>query len=89
MGDTLTTLTEGMPIPYGGDKVAHVDAELAAAFTAGDRLVVVQDTGALLHVPATEAAIAAEAVTAAVDAFAALGSVGDDSITAFYTAFAD
>lgn len=89
MGDTLTTLTEGMPIPYGGDQVTHVDADLAAAFTAGDRLVVVQDTGALLHVPGAEAAIAADAVTAATNAFAALGSVGDEAITAFYTAFAD
>ena len=89
MGDTLTSLTAGMPIPYGGDQVTHVDEELAMAFAAGDRLVVVQDTGALLHVPAAEAAIAAEAVTAASSAFAALGSVDDEVITAFYHAFAD
>ena len=89
MGDTLTSLTAGMPIPYGGDQVTHVDEELAMAFAAGDRLVVVQDTGALLHVPAAEAAIATEAVTAASSAFAALGSVDDEVITAFYHAFAD
>ena len=62
----------GQPIVFGGDRVATVDEALAAAFRAGDRLVVVQETGDLLHVPAAEHAAAGAAVDAAVAAFAAL-----------------
>lgn len=89
MSDVLESLTAGMPIPFGGNRVTHVPADLADAFESGDRLVVVQDTGALLHVPAAEAAIAADAVGAASAAFAALGNVADENITAFYEAFAE
>ena len=85
----LTSLTPGMPIPWGGDRITHVSDELAAAFTAGDRLVVVQDTGDLLHIPEAAWKTAAAAVDAATAAFAELRSVIDDSITAFYLAFAD
>ena len=88
MSDTLDSLVAGMPIPFGGNKVTHVSPELAEAFEAGDRLVIVQDTGALLHIPAGEAEIAEGAVGAAVDAFAQMGTVADESITAFYEAFA-
>jgi len=77
-----------MPILYGGDKVTHVPSELADAFAAGDRLIVVQDTGALLHVPADVWGIATDAVGAAAAAFGAMGTVTDDQITAFYDAFA-
>ena len=89
MVQTLDSLVAGMPIPFGGDKVTHVSVELADAFVAGDRMVIVQDTGALLHIPAAEAAIAEAAVSAAVNAFAEMGTVSDDAITAFYRAFAD
>ncbi len=85
----LTSLTPGMPIPWGGDRITHVTDELAAAFTTGDRLVVVQDTGDLLHIPEPAWKTAAAAVDAATAAFAELRSVTDDSITAFYLAFAD
>jgi glutamate-5-semialdehyde dehydrogenase len=85
----LTSLTPGMPIPWGGDRITHVSDELAAAFTAGDRLVVVQDTGDLLHIPEAVWKTAAEAVDSAATAFARLRSVSDESITAFYLAFAD
>ncbi len=88
MAELLQSLAAGMPIPFRGDRVTHVSAELAAAFAPGDRLVIVQDTGALLHVPANEAAIATAAVDAAVTAFAQMGTVSDDAITAFYEAFA-
>jgi glutamate-5-semialdehyde dehydrogenase len=88
MSDQLTQLTAGMQIPYGGDRVATVSEELAAAFEEGDRLVVVQTTGDLLHVPAADWAVAQAAVGAAADAFAAMGTVSDDQITAFYRAFA-
>ena len=56
--ERLTNLTAGMPIVYDGDKVTHVPAEIAESFVEGDRLVVVQATGDLLHVPAEVARIA-------------------------------
>lgn len=89
MNSVLTSLDPGMPIVYGGNKVTHVGDELAAAFVEGDRLVVVQDTGALLHIPAAEWDIATGAVGRAFDAFRKLGAVGDDAITTFYLAFAE
>jgi glutamate-5-semialdehyde dehydrogenase len=81
-------LEAGQTIPYGGNRVAVVSAELADAFVAGDRLVVVQDTGALLHIPQEPWDIATDAVCRAVDAFAAIGSVSDEQITSFYEEFA-
>ncbi len=85
---TLETLTPGMPIVYGGDKVARVDDALAARFKAGDRLLVAQETGELMHVPAAVHAIAADAVGRAHAAFAAMSAVSDEAITAFFDAFA-
>lgn len=78
-----------MPIVYGGNRVTTVDQELANAFEEGDRLVVVQDTGALLHIPAAEWELAESAVTAASSAFARMGTVEDDQLAAFFNAFAD
>ncbi|MDB5451492.1 MAG: proA [Caulobacteraceae bacterium] len=88
MGATLDKLTQGQAIPYGGDKVAFVDEALAGRFKAGDRLIVMQDTGALLHVPAGQHRIAAAAVGRAHAAFQRMGSVSDDQIGAFFEAFA-
>jgi len=84
----LTQLESGMPIVYGGNQVTHVSDELAAAFQSGDRLLVVQTTGDLLHVPAEVWQISSDAVGAASDAFARMGEVSDDQIGAFYEAFA-
>lgn len=84
----LTALASGMAIPYGGDKVAYVSPSLAQAFQAGDRLVVVQDSGDLLHVPAAVQTLADRAVGRAHDAFQKMGAVSDDAITAFFDAFA-
>lgn len=81
---TLDALIPGMPIVYGGNKVTRVSEQLAASFAAGDRLVVLQDTGALLHIPRDEHARVTSAVSAAVDAFGVLGSVSDESVTRFY-----
>lgn len=89
MIENLSTLQEGMPIVFGGDKIARVSAELAAAFTPGDRLVVVQDTGDLLHIPKDEYETATRAVDAAVSAFSTMGTCSDEQISAFYHAFAD
>ncbi len=87
-GNHLTALEPGMPIVYGGDRVTYVDEDLAAAFEPGDRLIVVQGTGDLLHVPADVQEIATSAVDAAVAAFDAMGTVTDQQISAFYEAFA-
>ena len=88
MTDRLTKLEPGMAVVYDGDRVAHVSAELAAAFRPGDRLTVVQSTGDLLHVHADAHDTATAAVDAAVDAFRNIGAVSDDQITAFYHEFA-
>jgi glutamate-5-semialdehyde dehydrogenase len=89
MSETLDRLEPGMPIPYGGDRISRVPADLAAAFRPGDRLVVVQETGDLLHVPAADAAAADRAVGAAAEAFTRMADVDDATIDAFYAAFAD
>ncbi len=84
----LTHLAEGQEIPFGGDRVAVVSAELAGRFSAGDRLIVVQSTGALLLIPAAVGALVAETVEAARGAFAELASVADEQITDFFDRFA-
>lgn len=86
--DHPVRLYPGMPVVYGGSRVTYVDPALAEAFEPGDRLVVVQSTGDLLHVPADQNRIARDAVTAAVEAFARMSTVDDQQIDAFYAAFA-
>ncbi|CAN5898260.1 glutamate-5-semialdehyde dehydrogenase [soil metagenome] len=77
-----------MVVPYGGDKATTVPPELAAAFAAGDRLVVVQETGDLLHIPSDVWASATTAVERAHRAFSAMGATNDDVLDAFYRGFA-
>jgi len=84
----LEALAPGMAIPFGGDRLAYVSETLAGAFKPGDRLVVVQETGDLLHVPAAVQDLAAQAVGRAHAAFDALGQVSDQAITQFFEAFA-
>ena len=86
---TLTSLEPGMPIVWGGTRVTYVPADLADSFVAGDSLIVRQDTGELIHIPADVAGIASESVGRAYEAFGAMGAVGDEQISAFYLAFAD
>lgn len=88
MTERLEALTAGMPVLYGGNRVTVVSDELAEAFVAGDRLLVVQDTGDLLHVPADVWDVATGAVGRAHDAFGAMGSVTDAQISTFYDTFA-
>jgi len=84
----LDSLTAGMPIVFGGDRVTTVPETLAEAFEPGDRLIVVQTTGDLIHVPVAVWTVADDAVSRAHDAFAQMGAVEDDTISAFYDAFA-
>ncbi|MGH9133781.1 MAG: aldehyde dehydrogenase family protein [Ilumatobacteraceae bacterium] len=88
MIEPLRTLTAGQPIVFGGDRVALVPADLAAAFAPGDLLVVVDDSGALLHIPADEHRRAAAAVDAALAAFEGLAACSDEQITQFFEMFA-
>ncbi len=89
MDETLRSLHAGMTIPYGGDRQTTVSADLAAAFRPGDRIVVVQDTGAILHIPQAEYEKAATAVDRAHRAFGEMGLVDSSQLDAFYDAFAD
>jgi glutamate-5-semialdehyde dehydrogenase len=84
----LQSLLPGQQIVYGGNQLAEVSAELAAAFQPGDQVVVVQSSGVLLHVPAAEQAVVHRSVEAAHNAFGALARVDDSAITTFYAAFA-
>ena len=88
MIETLTTLSAGAPIPFGGDKVAFVSPDLAATFEAGDRLVVVQESGDLLRVPGGVHALASEAVGRAAQAFDDLATLPDAAISDFFDRFA-
>ncbi|MGB0114229.1 MAG: aldehyde dehydrogenase family protein [Ilumatobacteraceae bacterium] len=84
----LTRLTAGQEIPFGGDRVVRVGAGLAERFEAGDRLVVVQATGALLHIPHDVQTIVDDAVGAVSEGFAALAMCTDDQISDFFDQFA-
>lgn len=85
----LTELTVGQPIVFGGNRLTHVDDELAAAFRPGDRLVVVQSSGALLHIPSQVAAVVDQAVGDAREAFFRLAACDDSAIDRFYERFAE
>ncbi len=88
MSEQLHTLIAGERVVFGGDQVTTIPADLAAAFRLGDRLVVVHETGELLHITKAEHAVAAASVGAAVDAFAALAQATDQQISEFYEQFA-
>src|SRR3954468_22265289 len=88
MSRLLTQLGVGQELVYGGNRVTVVSAELAEAFKEGDRLVIGQETGDLLHVPGNEHSLVSAAVTDAADAFTALAACSDDQITRFFECFA-
>lgn len=85
----LDSLSAGQQVIFGGNRVVTVPSALADVFSAGDRLVVVQDTGDLLHVPAAEHAVVDAAVSNAATGFAALARCSDDQITSFFARFAE
>jgi glutamate-5-semialdehyde dehydrogenase len=86
--ESLAELTPGMPIVYGGDRVARVSPELAARFAPGDALLVVERSGELLHVPAAVRALVSDSVGRASAAFAELAEVADAAISRFFLGFA-
>jgi glutamate-5-semialdehyde dehydrogenase len=88
MSEPLRHLVEGERILVGGDRFVSVPAHLAAAFAEGDRLVVVHETGDLLHIPLVEHEGVAAAVARARAAFEALATCSDESISAFFEEFA-
>ena len=88
MSRPLSHLKPRMEIVYGGNRVVTVPPEVAEAFREGDRLIVLQDSGDLLHVPAPDWDQAEAAVDAAVDAFSEMGEVADAQVTVFYETFA-
>lgn len=88
MSQPLHSLTAGERILVGGDRVVTVSEALAAAFAAGDRLVVVHGTGDVLHIPAAEHERVGAAVSAALGAFERFATVDDDQISAFFDVFA-
>lgn len=89
MFEPLTELEPGMAIVYGGDRITRVDDSLARAFRKGDRLVVVQETGDLLHIPEDDWLLATRAIDSAYAAFSKMGSVPQDQLSAFFNRFAD
>ena len=86
--ETLTALSPGMSLPYGGNKFTRVPDQVAAAFQPGDHLLVVQTDGAILHIPAAQYGLVAQAVAQAQAAFVALRAVSDAQIEGFYDSFA-
>jgi glutamate-5-semialdehyde dehydrogenase len=70
--DHLTALPPGLALLYGGNRLARVPDEIAAAFRPGDHLVVVPTDGTVLHIPAAQHALVTAAVARAQAAFAAL-----------------
>lgn len=87
--EPLESLSAGMTLVVGGDRVTTVPEAIADAFQVGDALLVMPDSGEVLHVPAAERHASRNAVDAAVSAFAAMGTVTAAQISAFYDAFAD
>lgn len=85
----LERLETGMMIPYGGNKWVRVSDSLASTFRAGDRLIVVQDDGTLIHVPAAVGAAVELAVGRARAAFDVVRGVDQERVTAFYASFAE
>ena len=84
----LTSLVAGQMVPFGGDRYVQVSAELASSFVDGDRLVVVQESGDLIHIEASVARVVDEAVSRAVIGFERLATTPLAIVDDFYDSFA-
>lgn len=85
---SLDSLVVGMPIVYGGNKQLIVDESLAQRFKSGDSIVVVEDTGQPLIIPAEEKSRIESAVEKGLAAFYELSQLSNDTIDHFYQLFA-
>ena len=85
----LTSLEPGMVIPFGGRHWVRVDEDLARAFRPGDRLLVLQTDGTLIHVTAAVAACVDGSVARAQKAFEVMRDLDQNKVTDFYRVFAD
>ena len=79
----MNSLTPGTTLLSSDGAALTIDAELAAAWRDGDRLIVNPVAG-LMHIPAAELATSRAAVDAAAQAFGAMLEVPDEAIVAFY-----
>lgn len=79
----MVDLSPGTAVLSPHGRAFVVDADLAAAYRPGDRLVA-NDVAGLLHVPEQELRRALEAVDRAASAFEAMHAVSDDAVVAFY-----
>ena len=87
--EKLENVAAGDRLLVGGDRFVTISEELAERFAAGDSLVVIEETGEILHLPAGERAITAAAVGRAHAAFGQMGGVRDEQISEFFGRFAD
>ena len=85
---TLSSLVPGMPVLFGGDRVTYVSERLAQQYKEGDRLLILQESGELLHIPRREYELAGQGVTKALTAFSELSATSDNQIRAFFNIFA-
>jgi len=86
---TLDRLQEGQILVFGGNRTLTVSSELAQQFRAGDSIYIVESTEQVLHIPSAERRIAEQSVDRAEEAFGQLASAPDQSISDFYSGFAD
>lgn len=84
----LTELLAGQRIPFGGHRWTEVPVALAEAFRPGDRIIIVQTSGDILHVSRAVSQITEQAVASARSGFEGLASVPSERITSFYAEFA-
>lgn len=88
MSGQLQQLVVGQIIPFGGGRFTTVTQELADSFSVGDHLVIVQQDGALLHVPRVELEGVDQVIGGAQRSFTKLAACSDQQITDFYDTFA-
>lgn len=85
----LSSLEPGMVIPFGGRHWVRVDEDLARVFRPGDRLLVLQTDGTLIHVTSAVAASVEGSVARARKAFEVMRNLDQDRVSDFYRLFAD
>lgn len=84
----LEQVAAGERIIVGGDHFVTISKDIADKFKAGDALIVIEGTGEILYLPASERRAASDAVGQAQHAFSQMGSVSDEQISQFFNGFA-